>query len=151
MYACMHEYIYMHACVHASMYVCDACCTHMCTCVCEMRVCVHVCVHCLFTYWFYVPCLTPIPLVRTRFDSSCIFSTMLPPSLSLSAESSSDNLSLLQEALVVFREIRRGHQGQGSTPEDDFHLNCEMMAALLFLQNTEAEQYLSDFPTEVCN
>ena len=76
---------------------------------------------------------------------------MLPPSLSLSTESSSDNLALLQEALVVFREIRRGHQGQGSTPEDDFHLNCEMMAALLFLQNVEAEQYLSDFPTEVCS
>ena len=26
---------------------------------------VHMSVHCLFTYWFYLPCLTPIPLVRT--------------------------------------------------------------------------------------
>ncbi|KAL8585441.1 hypothetical protein ACOMHN_024602 [Nucella lapillus] len=65
-----------------------------------------------------------------------------------SLESSSDNLALLQEALVVLREVRRGQQGQGSPAADDFHLNCEMMAALLMLQNSEAEQYLSDFTTE---
>ncbi|XP_076469710.1 uncharacterized protein LOC143300038 [Babylonia areolata] len=64
-------------------------------------------------------------------------------------ESSSDNLALLQEALVVLREIRRGQQGQGSsTPEDDLDLNCQMMSALLRLQNTEAEQYMSDFTME---
>ncbi|XP_070192500.1 trichohyalin-like isoform X3 [Littorina saxatilis] len=66
-------------------------------------------------------------------------------------ESSSDNLALLQESLVVFREIRRGHQGRGSSPEDDLHLNCQIMAALLLLQNAEAEQYLGDFPTEESN
>ena len=64
-------------------------------------------------------------------------------------ETSSDNIALLQEALVVFREIRRGQLGQGSAPEDDLHLNCEMMAALLMLQNSEAEQYLADFASEV--
>ena len=148
----MHEYIY------TCMPVC------MLACMCVMHVahtCAHVCVKCVCgacvcSLLIYILVLPSLPHTYSNglhqlFDSSSIFSTMLPPSLSLSTESSSDNLSLLQEALVVFREIRRGHQGQGSTPEDDFHLNCEMMAALLFLQNTEAEQYLSDFPTEVCD
>ncbi|KAK7499478.1 hypothetical protein BaRGS_00009130 [Batillaria attramentaria] len=63
-------------------------------------------------------------------------------------ESSADNLALLQEALTVLREVMRGQQGRGSAQEDDFHLHCEMMAGLLWLQNSEAEQHLGDFVTE---
>jgi hypothetical protein len=50
---------------------------------------------------------------------------------------------------VVFREVRRGQQGRDLTPEHDLDLNCDLMASLLFLQNMEAEQYLSDFASEV--
>ena len=154
---CMH--IRMNRCMPVCMLACVCVmhvahtCARVCVCVCVCNACVCARVCSLLIYILVLPSLPHTYSIGLHqlCDSSCIFSTMLPPFLSLSTESSSDNLALLQEALVVFREIRRGHQGQGSTPEDDFHLNCEMMAALLFLQNTEAEQYLSDFPTEVCN
>ena len=127
----------------------DVCaCVHACVHAC-MNACMCVCVFYLFVF-FSLFLLFPPHTFCINLSQSFGLSYICNAMLFLLTESSSDNLALLQEALVVFREIRRGHRGQGSTPADDFDLNCEMMAALMFLQNAEAEQYLSDFPTEVC-